>query len=123
YARHRNWATQLLASGGSMKFRYDINALRALAVTAVVLFHYTVDFVPGGYVGVDVFFVISGYLMTTIIMGRLAKGKFSIWDFYYDRAKRIVPGLLGMCFILLAAGYFLLEPVTYHYLGSTSIAA
>ena len=44
-------------------------------------------------------------------------------DFYYDRAKRIVPGLLGMCFVLLAAGYFLLEPATYHYLGSTSIAA
>jgi peptidoglycan/LPS O-acetylase OafA/YrhL len=108
---------------GSMKFRYDINALRALAVTAVVLFHYTVDFVPGGYVGVDVFFVISGYLMTTIIMRRLAKGKFSIWDFYCDRATRIVPGLMGMCFVLLAAGYFLLEPVTYHYLGSTSIAA
>ena len=106
-----------------MKFRYDINALRALAVTAVVLFHYKVDFVPGGFVGVDVFFVISGYLMTSIIMGRLAKGKFSIWDFYYDRAKRIVPGILGMCFVLLAAGYFLLEPATYHYLGSTSIAA
>jgi peptidoglycan/LPS O-acetylase OafA/YrhL len=108
---------------GSMTFRYDINGLRALAVTAVVLFHYKADFLPGGYVGVDVFFVISGYLMTTIIMGRLAKGKFSIWDFYYDRAKRIVPGLMGMCFVLLAAGYFLLEPVTYHYLGSTSIAA
>src|SRR5580704_16766371 len=107
---------------GSMKFRYDINALRALAVTAVVLFHYKVGFV-GGYVGVDVFFVISGYLMTTIIMGRLAKGKFSIWDFYYDRATRIVPGLMGTCFVLLVAGYFLLEPVTYHYLGSTSIAA
>ena len=56
-----------------MNFRYDINALRALAVTAVVLFHYKVVFVPGGVVGVDVFFVISGYLMTAIIMGRLAE--------------------------------------------------
>jgi peptidoglycan/LPS O-acetylase OafA/YrhL len=108
---------------GSMKFRCDINALRALAVTAVVLFHYKVDFVPGGYIGVDVFFTISGYLMTIVIVGRLANGKFRIWDFYYDRAKRIVPGVLGMCFVLLAAGYFLLEPITYHYLGSTSIAA
>ena len=106
-----------------MQFRHDINALRALAVTAVVLFHYKVDFVPGGFVGVDIFFVISGYLMTSIITGKLAKSNFSIWDFYYDRAKRIVPGLLGMCFILLAAGYVLLEPATYHYLGSTSIAA
>ena len=106
-----------------MKFRNDINALRALAVTAVVLFHYKVDFVPGGFVGVDVFFVISGYLMTSIIMGRLAKDRFSVWEFYYDRAKRIVPGLLGLCFCLLAAGYLLLEPTTYHYLGSTSISA
>ena len=106
-----------------MKFRYDINALRALAVTAVVLFHYKVNFVPGGFVGVDVFFVISGYLMTSIITGRLAKGKFSIWDFYHDRANRIVPGLMGMCFVLLAVGYFFVEPATYHYLGSTSISA
>jgi len=106
-----------------MKFRSDINALRALAVTAVVLFHFKVDFLPGGFVGVDVFFVISGYLMTSIIMGRMAKGTFSIWDFYHDRAKRIVPGLLGVCFVLLAAGYFFVEPATYHYLGSTSIAA
>ena len=87
-----------------MKFRYDINALRALAVTAVVLFHYKVNFVPGGYVEVDIFFVISGYLMTSIIMGSLAKGTFNIWDFYYDRAKRIIPGVLGLCFVLLVAG-------------------
>jgi peptidoglycan/LPS O-acetylase OafA/YrhL len=106
-----------------MKFRSDINALRALAVTAVVLFHFKVGFVPGGFVGVDVFFVISGYLMTSIITGRLAKDKFNIWDFYDDRAKRIVPGLLGVCFVLLTIGYFLIEPATYHYLGSTSISA
>ncbi len=122
FAAHKS-GEATIGKRGSMKFRYDINALRALAVTAVVLFHYTVDFVPGGYVGVDIFFVISGYLMTTIIMGRLAKGKFSIWEFYCDRAKRIVPGLMAMCFVLLAAGYFLLEPVTYQYLGSTSIGA
>jgi peptidoglycan/LPS O-acetylase OafA/YrhL len=63
-----------------MKFRYDINALRALAVTAVVLYHYKVNFIPGGFVGVDVFFVISGYLMTTIITERLAKGSFGLWN-------------------------------------------
>lgn len=106
-----------------MKFRCDINALRALAVTAVVLFHYKADFIPGGFVGVDVFFVISGYLMTSIIMETLAKGTFDIRNFYYDRAKRIVPGLLGMCGVLLGAGYFLLEPATYHNLASTSISA
>ena len=106
-----------------MKFRYDINALRALAVIAVVLFHYKVDFVSGGFVGVDIFFVISGYLMTAIIMGRLEKGTFSFWQFFRDRAKRIVPGLSAMVFGLLGAGYLLLEPATYHYLGSTSISA
>jgi peptidoglycan/LPS O-acetylase OafA/YrhL len=115
---------------GHMKFRYDINGLRALAVTAVVLFHYKLDFVPGvakfasgGFVGVDVFFVISGYLMTTIIMGRLAEDRFSIWKFYHDRAKRIVPGLLGLCFFLLAVGYFTLDPISYRDLGSTTISA
>lgn len=92
-------------------------------MTAVVLFHFKVDFIPGGFVGVDVFFVISGYLMTAIIMGRLNKGRFDIWDFYYDRAMRIVPGLLGVCIALLAVGYFVLEPITYQYLGSTASAA
>ena len=71
----------------------------------------------------DIFFVISGYLMTSIIMGRLAKGKFSIWEFYNDRAKRIVPGLMGVCFALLVMGYLFVEPATYHYLGSTAISA
>lgn len=106
-----------------MKFRYDINALRALAVAAVVLFHYKANFASGGFVGVDIFFAISGYLMTAIIVGRFAVGKFSLWQYYCDRAKRIVPGLLGLVFGFLAAGYFVLEPATYHYLGSTSIAA
>ncbi len=106
-----------------MKFRDDINALRALAVTAVVLFHYKVTFIPGGFVGVDVFFVISGYLMTTIITGRLAKDSFSVWEFYGDRAKRIVPGLLGLCLGLLAAGYFVLDPFTYQTLGGAAAGA
>ena len=111
------------ANGVLMKFRNDINALRALAVTAVVLFHYKVNFVLGGFVGVDIFFVISGYLMTSIITGRLAKGCFSIWEFYGDRAKRIVPGLLGLCVGLLVAGYFVLDPFTYQTLGKTAIGA
>jgi peptidoglycan/LPS O-acetylase OafA/YrhL len=109
--------------GAPMKFREDINALRALAVTAVVLFHYKVIFVPGGFAGVDIFFVISGYLMTAIIAGRLAKDKFSLWQFYRERGRRIIPGLLGLCFGLLAAGYFVLDPWTYQTLGRTAIGA
>jgi peptidoglycan/LPS O-acetylase OafA/YrhL len=105
------------------KFRYDINALRALAVTAVVLFHYNVSFVPGGFTGVDIFFVISGYLMTEIISRRLADGKFSVWKFYSDRAKRIVPGLAGLCFGLLVIGWFVIDPVHYNTLSYTSVSA
>ena len=105
------------------KFRYDINALRALAVTAVVGYHYNVDFLPGGFAGVDIFFVISGYLMTDIIVSRLRKDNFSVLKFYYDRAKRIVPGLLGLCFGLLVFGYFFLDPVHYNTLSYTSISA
>ena len=105
------------------KFRYDINALRALAVTAVVGYHYNVAFLPGGFAGVDIFFVISGYLMTDIIVSRLQKDNFSVLKFYYDRAKRIVPGLLGLCFGLLVFGYFFLDPVHYNTLSYTSISA
>jgi len=105
------------------KFRYDINALRALAVTAVVGYHYNVAFLPGGFAGVDIFFVISGYLMTDIIVSRLRKDNFSVLKFYHDRAKRIVPGLLGLCFGLLVFGYFFLDPVHYNTLSYTSIAA
>ncbi len=105
------------------KFRYDINALRALAVSAVVLYHYKADFILGGFVGVDIFFVISGYLMTNIIVGRLQKGSFNIFDFYYDRAKRIVPGLLGLCIALIFIGYLFMDPMMYNYLAYTSVSA
>jgi peptidoglycan/LPS O-acetylase OafA/YrhL len=105
------------------KFRYDINALRALAVTAVVLFHYNVNFVPGGFAGVDIFFVISGYLMTDIIVSRMQRGRFKLSEFYFDRAKRIVPGLAGLCFGLLAIGYFIIDPINYNKLSYSSVSA
>ncbi len=112
-----------MRAGTMTKFRYDINALRALAVTAVVGYHFNVDFLPGGFAGVDIFFVISGYLMTDIIVSRLQKNSFGVLKFYYDRARRIVPGLLGLCFGLLAFGYFILDPVHYNTLSYTSISA
>ena len=112
-----------MRAGTMTKFRYDINALRALAVAAVVGYHFNVDFLPGGFAGVDIFFVISGYLMTDIIVGRLRKDSFSVLKFYYDRARQIVPGLLGLCFGLLAFGYFVLDPVHYNTLSYTSISA
>lgn len=102
----------------SGSFRHDINGLRAWAVVAVVLYHFGITGFTGGFVGVDVFFVISGYLMTGIILGTLAApAGFSFWSFYLARAKRILPALLVLCAVLLALGWFFLLPSDYQRLG------
>ncbi|APA90230.1 acyltransferase (plasmid) [Paraburkholderia sprentiae WSM5005] len=79
-----------------MEFRKDINGLRAIAVIAVVLFHYGVRYFDGGYVGVDVFFVISGFLLTSIAHRRIQAGQFSAVQFLLNRLRRIYPALLMM---------------------------
>uniref|UniRef100_A0A7C4LMI2 Acyltransferase n=1 Tax=Schlesneria paludicola TaxID=360056 RepID=A0A7C4LMI2_9PLAN len=89
--------------------RADIDGLRAVAVLPVVLFHAGLG-CPGGYVGVDVFFVISGYLITALILLALARGEFSLADFWQRRVRRIVPALVVMLGATLAAGWFLLLP-------------
>ncbi|UJD93737.1 acyltransferase [Lelliottia amnigena] len=94
-----------------MNFRYDINGLRAFAVIAVVLFHFNPSWLPGGFAGVDVFFVISGYLMTRIIVGRYDTGKLSVWNFYLDRGRRIIPALAFLCAALMAYGIWKLSPI------------
>lgn len=96
-----------------MKFRKDINGLRALAVIGVLLFHFNASWMPGGFAGVDVFFVISGFLMTGIIFRGLEQESFSILKFYLARAKRIIPALAVLCLILLIFGWFYLSPVEY----------
>lgn len=101
-----------------MKFREDINGLRAIAVFAVVLFHFKAAWMPGGFAGVDVFFVISGFLMTGIIFKGIEKETFSILKFYVSRANRIVPALSVLCLVLLILGWFYLTPIEYKSLGS-----
>jgi len=98
-------------------FRNDINGLRAVAVIAVVLFHFNPVWLPGGFAGVDVFFVISGYLMAGIIFNNIDSGKFSIVDFYIARANRIVPALAALCLFLLIFGWFFITPYEYRALG------
>jgi len=100
------------------KFREDINGLRALAVIAVVLYHFRISGFQGGFIGVDIFFVISGYLMTSIILSSSETDQFSLSGFYLARAKRIVPALLAMAAILLIVGWFLpLTPYEYKQLA------
>ena len=101
-----------------MNFRKDINGLRAIAVIAVVLFHFNASWVPGGFAGVDVFFVISGYLMTSIIFRGIEKENFSLYRFYIARANRIIPALAVLCFVLLVFGWFYLSPIDYRTLGT-----
>ena len=76
-----------------MKYRAEIDVLRALAVVPVILFHAGFEMFGGGFVGVDVFFVISGYLITTILIEDIEKKSFSIINFYERRARRILPAL------------------------------
>jgi peptidoglycan/LPS O-acetylase OafA/YrhL len=98
-------------------FRADINGLRAVAVLAVVLYHFGVAGFSGGFVGVDVFFVISGYLMTRIILAPLAEQRFSVLRFYLARARRIFPALAVLGALLLAYGWFALSPMDYKLLA------
>lgn len=94
-----------------MKFRTDINTLRAIAVIGVLWFHFSPMTLSGGFVGVDVFFVISGYLMTDIIIKGLKDKSFSTLNFYKARFKRITPALSFMCLILIFFGVLNLPPL------------
>jgi peptidoglycan/LPS O-acetylase OafA/YrhL len=93
------------------RYRPDIDGLRSLAVMAVILFHTFPKVLPGGFVGVDIFFVISGYLITAIILNDLESGKFSAATFYARRIRRIFPALIIVLCVTFALGWhFLLPP-------------
>ncbi|MBW8687141.1 acyltransferase family protein [Chitinophaga rhizophila] len=106
-----------------MKFRYDINALRAIAVLSVLFFHFGVSRFEGGFSGVDVFFVISGYLMTRIISGSLQQHTFTLTDFYGKRIKRIIPALLVLVGILTVLTFFITFPVDYRETAKNSVSS
>jgi peptidoglycan/LPS O-acetylase OafA/YrhL len=106
-----------------MQFRKDINGLRAIAVIAVVLFHFNSGWMPGGFAGVDVFFVISGFLMTRIIFRGIEQQNFSILKFYVARANRIIPALAVLCLVLLVFGWFYLAPLEYKTLGKHIVSS
>lgn len=104
-------------------YRPDIDGLRAIAVLSVVLYHLNLPFLPGGYVGVDVFFVISGFLITRNILGEVHLGRFSLRAFYLRRIRRIAPAFLVMSAMTIVIGALLLLPADLRTLGATTGAA
>ncbi len=101
----------------ALKYRPDIDGLRAVAVILVLLYHADLWDVNGGYIGVDVFFVISGFLITSLIVADLKTGSFSFLDFWERRIRRILPALGVVTATTLVAGWFLFLPQDYAVLG------
>lgn len=99
------------------KYRPDIDGLRAIAILSVVVFHAFPSWIKGGFIGVDVFFVISGFLISTIIFENLDKGTFSLTEFYARRIKRIFPALILVLVACFAFGWFALLADEYQQLG------
>ena len=102
--------------------RTDIQGLRAIAVLSVVFFHAMGDALPGGFVGVDIFFVISGYLISGILMGEMQAGRFSLGGFYERRIRRLFPALFLMLASVMIAGLILLPPWQMAELGHTGFS-
>jgi peptidoglycan/LPS O-acetylase OafA/YrhL len=105
-----------------MQYRREIDGLRAVAVLPVVLFHGGFEIFSGGYVGVDVFFVISGYLITSIIISELAQGDFSIVRFYERRARRILPALFFVMLCCLPFAWIWMVPSQLNEFGRSVVA-
>ena len=94
-------------------YRPDIDGLRGLAVITVMLFHTFPEYLGGGFIGVDIFFVISGYLICSNLFKNLEEGRFSFIDFYSRRILRIFPALLCVLFSTYGVGWFLLTSSEY----------
>ena len=105
-----------------IKYRPEIDGLRAIAVLSVMLFHGAVPGFSGGFVGVDVFFVISGFLITGILLKAMERGNFSLADFYERRARRIMPALFLVLLFTVVLGWFLLDPFSFTSLGAALTA-
>jgi peptidoglycan/LPS O-acetylase OafA/YrhL len=103
------------------KYRPEVDGLRALAILPVLLFHANLGF-PGGFVGVDVFFVISGFLITSLILKEIAEKRFSLVEFWERRIRRIFPAMVAVVLAVIVTGYFLYLPTDFVSIGKTVIA-
>jgi peptidoglycan/LPS O-acetylase OafA/YrhL len=120
-------ATDLRANAavllGRSRYRADIDGIRAIAVTSVVLFHAGLFPFRSGFVGVDIFFVISGYLIGGIILRETKDGHFDFAKFYARRARRILPALFVVVLSTCLAGWFLLDASEFREVGATATSA
>ena len=107
----------------AMQYRADIDGLRSLAIVPIVLFHAGFSLFSGGFVGVDIFFVISGYLITSIIAKEIRGGQFDLWRFYERRIRRIFPALIVMLLFSGVAGWLLLFPLDLQAFGQSMVAS
>jgi len=103
-------------------YRADVDGLRAIAVLAVIGFHANPSFMPGGFVGVDIFFVISGFLISSLILAGLKGGSFSFLEFYARRIRRLFPALIVVLLATWGLGWFILPPTEYADLGKHTLA-
>ena len=105
-----------------MEHREEIDGLRAIAVIPVILYHAGFSTFSGGFIGVDVFFVISGFLITSIILKDLNSGEFRLAHFYERRARRILPALSLVMFVCLLAAWVFMDPHNYALLSRSMVA-
>lgn len=105
------------------RHRDDIEGLRAVAIIPIILFHSGISALSGGFVGVDIFFVISGYLITSIVLRDMTAGRFSLLGFYRRRMVRIFPALFAMLIIVLAFAMIILLPIEFERLAHSAMAA
>jgi peptidoglycan/LPS O-acetylase OafA/YrhL len=106
-----------MIASSSREYKKFIDGLRAVAVLSVIFYHAGIGF-PGGYVGVDIFFVISGYLITGLILFDIKNDTFSLQNFWERRILRIMPALIVVIIISFACGYFILLPNDFREFGN-----
>ncbi|WP_052748932.1 acyltransferase family protein [Arsukibacterium ikkense] len=111
-----------MSKHSALRYRKDIDGLRALAVLPVLLFHAGFNLFPGGYTGVDIFFVISGYLITGILLNEMQQQRFSMLSFYERRARRILPALFAVVLCCLPLAWFSLLPADMYSFSQSLVA-
>ena len=123
FRRHVGAHSGASAGAASLSYRPDIDGLRAIAVLAVIAYHAVPAWLPGGFTGVDIFFVISGYLITSLMLRNAEHGAFNIRTFYARRMRRIFPALIAVLTVALAAGWYWLLSAEFAPLAKSAAAA